>query len=120
MGSSTIDAYHYVRFSWTPLNLEELQIKMKLEGFSVELHEMPKGGIEIALNKDWNRDHLHVKADTLEAYLAGGVATLLQHKAARFTKNDVKLRRIVFDLYTHSRPTVLSLYSSPEPKFETE
>ena len=120
MSSSKADAYNYVRFSWTPLNLEELQMRMRLEGFSVELHEMPKGGVEIGLNRDWNRDHLVVKADTLEAFLAGSVANLLQHRPALFTKNDSKLRRMVLDLYPRSRPTLLSLNSSPEPRFETE
>ena len=120
MSSSSSDAYYYVRFNWNPLDLEELQIKLKSEGFSVEPHEMPKGGVEIGLNRDWNRDHLLAKADTLEAHLAKSVATLLQHEPARFTEKDAKLRRIVLGLYTHSRPTILSLNSSPEPKFETE
>jgi len=120
MSSSTVDAYYYVRFSWTPLSLEELQSKLKSEGFIVELHDMPKGRVEIGLNRDWNRDHLIARADTLEVFLAKSVATLLQHKPARFTKNDSKLRRIVLDLYPRSRPTLLSLNSSPEPKFETE
>ncbi len=114
------DPYYFVRFRWSAVDLNEWRIKFKSEGFGVELHEMPKGGVEIGLNRDWNRDHLIVKADTLEANLAGSVATLLQHSYAPFTKRDVELRKQVFELYNHDRPTALPFYVSPEPKFETE
>ncbi len=112
--------YHYVRFRYEPLNLEEAEALFRLEGFPVELHRTPEGGLDLSFNTDWNRDHLRVKADTLEAVLTKSVATLLQRRSVPFTARDMSLRRVVFDLFPHSRHAGLSIYSTAEPEFEVE
>ncbi len=112
--------YRYVRFRYDPLNLKEAEAKIKSEGFQVELHRTPRGGMDLSFNTDWNRDHLNIAADTLEAFLTKGAATLLQRKSARFTARDIVLRAIVFNLYPHNRQAGIPLYSSTEPEFETE
>ena len=110
--------YHYVRFAYEPLKLEEARLLLRAEGFYVELHRTPEGGLDLSFNTDWNRDHLQVKADTLEAVLTKGVATLLQRKSTAFTARDVNLRKLVFDLFPHSQQAGLPMYSNTEPYFE--
>jgi hypothetical protein len=117
--------FHYVRFRTDPLDLSEAEIGLRAQGFTVEKHNTPpKTGLEISLkqvfNKDYNRDHLVVKADTLEAFLTQAVATLLQRSPKPFTARDMRLRKAVLDLYDKSGPGGLSVYSSEEPEFDVE
>lgn len=107
--------YHYTRFRWdNSLDLMETEIALRAEGYNVECHDAPQGGT--SLNWDGNRDHLIVKADTLEAFLTRGEATLLQRKSEPFTEKDMKLRKIVFDLYPHAQPPI-SVSNPSEPEF---
>ena len=121
----TRQPYHYVRFRRTPLDLSETEASLRLEEFRVEKHNTPpKSEFELSMKNffgtDWNRDHLIVKADTLEAFLSQSVATLFQREAAPFTKRDVRLREIILDLYRQSRAGIFSPYFHQEPEFEIE
>ena len=112
--------YHYTRFKWdTSLDLGETEIALRAEGYNVECHDAPQGGLDISFNWDGNRDHLIVKADTLEAFLTRGGATLLQRKSEPFTERDMKLRKIVFDLYPHAQPAI-SISNPSEPEFNVK
>jgi len=122
---TTRQPYHYVRFRRTPISLNEAEVSFKLEGFSVEKHNTPpKSEYELSMKNffgtDWNRDHLIVYADTLEAFLSQTVATLLQKKTAPFTKRDVRLRELILDLYNERRSGIFSPYIQHEPEFEIE
>jgi len=122
---SVREPYHYVRFREDSLDLRETEITLRAEGFAVEKHNTPpKDGYEIEMKqvfqKDWNRDHLIVKADTLEAFLTQSVATLLQRKSRPFTERDMNLRKIVLELFNKVRPDFLAVYSSNEPGFDVE
>jgi hypothetical protein len=112
--------YHYVRFRYDPLNFGEANVLLRAEGFRPELHRTPEGGLDLSFNTDWNRDHLRVKADTLEAVLTKSVATLLQRKSMPFSARDMSLRSVVFDLFPHDRQAGLSMYTMMEPEFEVE
>jgi hypothetical protein len=117
--------YHYVRFREDPLDLGETEVTLRAEGFAVEKHNTPpKDGYEIEMKQvfqtDWNRDHLIVKADTLEAFLTQSVATLLQREFRPFTERDMNLRKIVLELFNKGRPDFLAVYSSSEPEFDVE
>jgi hypothetical protein len=122
---TTRQPYHYIRFRSTPLNLREAEASLRLEEFSVEKHDTPpKAELELSMKNffgtDWNRDHLIVKADTLEAFLTQSVATLLQKQLRPFTQRDIRLREIVLDLYRETRSGILSPYLQQEPEFDTE
>jgi hypothetical protein len=112
--------YHYVRFRYDPLDLEEGNVLLRAEGFRPELHRTPEGGLDLSFNTDWNRDHLRVKADTLEVVLTKSVATLLQRRSMPFSPRDMNLRRVVFDLFPYGRHAGLSMYTMTEPEFEVE
>ena len=112
--------YHYVRFRYDPLDLEEGNVLLRAEGFRPELHRTPEGGLDLSFNTDWNRDHLRVKADTLEVVLTKSVATLLQRRSMPFSARDMNLRRVVFDLLPYGRHAGLSMYTMTEPEFEVE
>ena len=122
---TTRQPYHYVRFRRTPLDFREAEVSFKLEGFKVEKHDTPtKSETELSMKKffgtDWNRDHLIVKADTLEAFLTQSVATLLQRQSKPFTKRDLRLREIVLGSYDETRSGILSPYIQTEPEFDIE
>ncbi len=84
----------------------------------------PKSELELSMKNffgtDWNRDHLIVNADTLEAFLTQAVATLLQKQSEPFTQRDLRLREIVLDLYNETRSGILSPYIQQEPEFDIE
>jgi hypothetical protein len=122
---TTRQPYHYVRFRRTPLDFKEAEVSFRLEGFNVEKHDTPtKSETELSMKKffgtDWNRDHLIVKADTLEAFLTQSVGTLLQRKSSPFTQRDLRLREIVLSSYDETRAGTLSPYVQREPEFDVE
>ncbi|MEM2921700.1 MAG: hypothetical protein QXF26_05215 [Candidatus Bathyarchaeia archaeon] len=106
--------YFYVRYSWSCQDLDKVFVKVK-EKFNVVWHHMPKDGYEVLT---YPRDELKVEADTLNARLGAYSAVLFQKKKAPFTPRDMELRRIVLELYSHSRPTPIPWHLSQEPKFE--
>lgn len=98
---------------------------MRLEGFSVEKYDTPpKSETELSMKSffetDWNRDHIIVKADTLEAFLTQSVATLLQKQSEPFTQRDLRLREIILGLYDKNRAGILSPFLQREPEFDVE
>ena len=109
--------YHYTRFVWQKsLDLREIEISLRAEGYSVEYHVAPKGGLDISFNWAGNRDHIIVKSDMLEAFLTQGATTLLQRKIETFTERDMNLRKIIFDLYPYAQP-YMSISNPSEPEF---
>ena len=112
--------YRYVRFRGSPLNLRETEASLRLEGFDVQEHDTPIPGLEISMKEisepDWNRDHLIVKADTLQAFLTETVATLHQTQSEPFTEKDIKLRKIVLDLYKETSSNISPSFDK-EPEF---
>jgi len=109
--------YRHVRFKWRPVDLNEAEEELREENFSIERHDMPKAEGDISLNKDY-RNHLLVKADTLIALLEPFRANLSQREAAPFTEKDMKLRKIVLDIYPRNRWTPMPWSFVHEPKFE--
>jgi len=108
--------YFYIRYSWLCQDLDKIFMKIK-EKFAVTWHRMPKDGYEVLT---YPRDEIKVKADTLFARLGAYSAMLFQKEKAPFTQRDMELRRVVLELYPHSRPTPIPWHLSWEPKFETE
>jgi hypothetical protein len=78
----------------------------------------PADKLEITLYKD-DRDELRVRSDTLTALLSSFRAVLSQKDSAPFTYRDMKLRKLVSELYPRERPTPFPWLFSSEPKFET-
>ena len=122
---TTRQPYHYVRFRSTSLDLKEAEASLRLEGFSVEKYDTPpKSETELSMKSffetDWNRDHIIVKADTLEAFLTQSVATLLQKQSEPFTQRDLRLREIILGLYDKNRAGILSPFLQREPEFDVE
>jgi hypothetical protein len=59
-----------------------------------------------------------VKSDTLIVFLEPLTAILSQRESEPFTRKDLKLREIVFELYPRIRPTPFPWSFRLEPKFE--
>jgi len=111
--------YHYVRFQWgDEVDLGEVAQDF-LKDFTVKFIVLPTFDTDLTLRTD-KRYKLQVNADTLVAFLAGTRATLSQKTPAPFTRKDIQLRRKILDLYPRSRPSLIHLYSSKEPKFDVE
>jgi hypothetical protein len=87
--------------------------------FEVKVMTYPKDNIEISLHKD-DRDEILVKSDTLIAFLSGFRAVVSQKMSKPFTKNDLELRRRIWDIYPHDRVTPFLWLFKSEPKFEVE
>lgn len=87
--------------------------------FEVKVMTYPKDDIEMSLHKD-DRDEILVKADTLTAFLSGFRAVIFQKKPKPFTKNDLELRRRIWEIYPHDRATPFPWIFKSEPEFEVE
>ncbi len=112
------EPYRYMRYRYFySISLDQLQSILTNEGFHVEKHEAPKVG-GVGWRGEWNRDHVTVKADTLEAFLNPYEANLFQRVAAPFTPLDLRLREVILDIYPRTRSTVVPIYFSREPEFE--
>ncbi len=117
---SQAEPYHYVRFSWwkkhSPTELVE---RLKRE-FTIILPKLEKYNTyeyDISFYKGERWEAL-VKADTLSAFLSPDRAVLFQRTRAPFTERDMELRKTIFSLYPHSRPTPFPWEFSHEPPFE--
>lgn len=100
------------------MDLDKVAEKLKDE-FEISKREMPSEGQEISLYKD-QRDQIVVVADTLQASLGNFRANLSQTEAKHFTEKDQKLREMIFEIYTHARPTPFPWSWVPEPEYKTE
>lgn len=112
-------SYHHVRYRWWDrANLGKMAEKFK-NRFTVNMVNYPKDWRDMSLRKD-DRDELIVIADTLMAHLSSFRAVLSQKKMAKFTANDVELRRQVSVLYSHTQPTPFLEIFDTEPKYKIE
>ena len=74
---------------------------------------------EMVLLRD-EREALKVSTDTLNAFISPFRAVLFQRESKPFTKRDMELRRIMFEMFDKSTPTPFPFGGSYEPKFEVE
>jgi hypothetical protein len=119
MKSMSLSPYYYVRWTWQR-SYEAAELAEKLGGFTVRFLNPPgKDGDMITVSNS-EIEFLDVKADTLSARLASSKAVLFQKESAPFTKRDMELRSILFQLYNHSRGTPLPWPLNREPRFETQ
>ena len=115
----SLSPYHYVRWTWRR-SYDAAELAEKLGGFTVTfLNPAGKEGEMITISNS-EIEFLEVKADTLSARLAPSKAVLFQKESAPFTKRDMELRSILFQLYTRSRGTPLPWPLQSEPPFETQ
>jgi hypothetical protein len=119
MKPMSLPPYHYVRWTWLR-RYEAAELAEKLGGFTVTFLNPPgKDGDMIAISNS-EIEFLDVKADNLSARLAPSKAVLFQKESAPFTKRDMELRSIVFQLYNQSRATPLPWPLQREPRFERQ
>ena len=111
--------YHYARFRWgDEVDLGDVANDF-LKDFTVKFIILPTFDADLTLRTD-KRYKLQVTADTLTAFLAGSRATLSQKRQAPFTRKDIQLRTKILELYPHSRPSLLHIYSSKEPTYDVD
>jgi len=112
--------YYYVRYTlWSKYSPTELVQRLKGE-FNVTPPKLEKNNQYDLSPYEGERWEALVKADTLSAFVSSSRAVLFQRTRASFTKKDMDLRRTLFLLYPHSRPTPLPMMFSHEPPFEVE
>jgi hypothetical protein len=117
--NKVLKPYRHLRYRWwAPADLKNLNDNLK-HIYKTKKKEMPRGELEINLYKD-ERDEVIIIAHTLQAFLGRYRAVLNQPEAKPFTKKDQMLRKKVFEIYEHDRPTPLPWFWAIEPKFETE
>jgi hypothetical protein len=115
-----VGRYIYNRFCWwDAADLSKIKDELIEEGFIAEERKMPRSDEEFSLVKDF-RDHLHVKSDTIGAYLNPFRATLYQKEESPFTARDLRLRELILEIYTRNSPTIFPWSYSYEPDFERE
>lgn len=110
------EPYHYVRFRWSRgLDFDEIESDLG-ETFEVERLIRPYAVTEISLHKD-DREKLKVRADTLGALLAPFRVVLYQRESAKFTAADMKLRKIILNMYPRISSTFFPWNFHKEPEF---
>ena len=112
------DSYHYVRYRWgTGLDLEKFRKELgtRFTIGKVSIPEVKKDDVSVYRTV---RGYFEVKADTLSAFLSANKVVLSQKEKAPFTRQDLELRKAIFQLYPHSRPTPFPWQFSGEPSFE--
>ena len=118
--SVPLEPYHHVRFTWR-LSMSPSDVVQRFKkDFDVTLPTLrSESWYDLSPYKGYRWEIL-VKADTLAAFVSAGRAVLFQKVSAPFTKKDLELRKIVFTLYPHNRPTPFPWLFSREPPFEVE
>ncbi|MFQ6052946.1 MAG: hypothetical protein ACE5OO_01770 [Candidatus Bathyarchaeia archaeon] len=104
---------------WGKVDVEGLASEFERD-YEVELRQPPKkeeGSMQVNID---NLRVLWVRADTLSAFLSRFQAVLFQKEKAPFTRKDMALRKKIFEIYPHSRPTPFPFLVGAEPKFEVE
>jgi hypothetical protein len=112
-------AYHYVRHRWWG----EVDVSRLVQRFSVDYevdYRSPPVDESRMSIQSFALEELRVRADTLMAFLSPYRAVLSQRERAPFTTRDMDLRRRVFEIYPHERPTPLPFVTNTEPPFEVE
>lgn len=107
---------------WGSIDLEKLTEELKsdfrVERISQRSYSSNEQLHDLSFKKE-QREKLKVTADTLTARLAEFKAVLYQQVATPFTPKDLKLRKKVFELYSHNRETPFPFpLVVSEPKFE--
>ena len=100
------------------MDVEGLRSEFETD-YDVGLILLPRDETRMSIHAESAKE-LRVRSDTLTAFMSPFRVVMAQKERAPFTKRDMDLRRIVFELYPKSRPTPFPWFFSSEPEFEVE